>query len=517
MWDPFTPPDEEAIAPEQGALEMRGTADHSAPRTGNCSPVDSPGRDETAPHPELDTDLANCHRLVGLIRGRARYIAQRQAWLHWDGTCWAPDLKLEVRELAKRVPDIIRAEAMAAKDKDAREALMKWARSTEDKRRLDAMIVLAQSDPEIVVSVSDLDRNPWLLNVQNGTLCLKTGLLRPHDPCDLLNRKSPVAFEAAAPCRRWRRFLLEIMRGNRELVRFLRRMIGYSLTGDTSERALFIFHGEGKNGKSVLVTVLQKLLGNYALKIQARTLLERRSGSEAYEIADLPGIRFAYASESNPGQHLDAALVKELTGGVEEIAARSPYEKVFRFKPDFKLVISTNHKPQVPSGDQAAWDRLRLIPFLERFGTESRPEDKGLLAQLEEELPGILAWALQGCLEWQKVGLKEPDQVKAATDEYRGEMDAVGAFVADKCTVVPGLRVNASTLYEAFVSWAKANNERPSGRKEFVAELEKRGHTRKKCNNLYWEGIGLSSPETDEPGDRGQDQYGRMGVTGCPF
>jgi P4 family phage/plasmid primase-like protien len=457
-----------------------------------------------------DTDTRNAFRLVERVHGYAHYVAEWRDWIVWDGKRWVRDSLLQVMEFAKETAREIYHDAAAEKRKEDGEKLAKWAKTSNEKKRLEAMIALARSDSRIVMSVAQLDCDPWLLNAQNGTIDLKTGRLREHGCDDLITKLAPVKYDSSGKCRRWKRFLLEIMGGNRNLVRFLRRAVGYCLTGDAKERVLFVLHGLGRNGKSVFLMVIRKLLGDYALKIKARTLLIKRNESDSYEVADLKGIRFAYASESTEGERLDEALIKELTGG-EEISARNPYEKNFRFFPEFKLWLGTNHKPEIRGTDKAIWDRVRLVPFRVRFGTPDRPENKKLLEELLEELPGILNWALQGCLEWKQIGLGESQEVETATESYREEMDSLADFIESECVLSDGIQVNATALYGSYINWAKKNQEEPLKRKAFASRMEGRGFTKKKSSLSFWVGIGLSSHGSLESKEA---KDGSVGVNG---
>jgi putative DNA primase/helicase len=281
--------------------------------------------------------------------------------------------------------------------------------------RLKAMWTLAKAD--LAVSPEELDTDPMLLNVENGTLDLRNGSLRPHMPEDLITKLAPVEFDVTAESPTFDRFLKQIL-VDKELIAFVQRYLGYSLTGSTKERTMAVLHGVGKNGKSTLVELFQDLLGDYSAVANPNTLMQQKHGDATvqYQLAELTGARFVGISETKRDVKLEESVVKQITGN-DTISARSPYGKPFGYRPQFKIWMSTNHKPEIPEGSEAIWDRMRLIPFNKRF--EGSKADTDLPDKLRAELPGVLAWAVMGCVEWYQHGLGSAAAVDRATAAYR--------------------------------------------------------------------------------------------------
>jgi putative DNA primase/helicase len=376
------------------------------------------------------------------------------------------------------------------------------------------MLVMAQSEPGIPVAPDELDRDPWLLTVENGTIDLRTGVLRPHDRADLITKLAPVAFDPAASCPRWLDFLDAVFAGDAALIDFVQRAIGSSLTGITRDRAVFVLFGGGRNGKTTLLEVLRAVLGpEFAVRVPTETLLARRGdGGVPNDVARLRGARFVTAAEAEEGRRLDESKVKELTGG-DTLTARFMRSEWFEFLPRFKLWVCTNHKPVIRGTDRAIWDRIRLIPFGVRFwdpaqGETGPPElraDPFLREALMAEIPGILAWAVRGCVDWQRSGLGAPEAVRGATEGYRSEMDTVGRFIADICLVNGGCRATAKDLYGSYVAWCEENGEKPMTQKAMGLRLAERGFDSARIGNPQarcWLGIGLRSELAEGDGGR---------------
>jgi len=439
------------------------------------------------------SDLGNARRMVNLHGRDLHYCYAWNKFLVWDGRRWQLNNTGEAERRAKSTVNSIYTEAAYATDDEARKALARHALKSESDTRLKALLSQVQSEPSVPVTPDELDSNTFFLTVRNGTLNLRTGQLLPHRRFDLITKLAPVEFNSNATCPIWETFLKTIMAGKVGLISFLRRAVGYSLTGDTSERAMFIMYGSGANGKSTTLETLRTLLGDYATRTPTETLLAKRENSIPNDVAKLKGARFVSASETEEGKRLAEAQIKDLTGG-DTISARFMRAEWFDFKPECKVWLSTNHKPVVRGTDRAIWDRLKLIPFDVRI-PESQ-QDKKLLAKLQSELPGILAWAVRGCLEWQSEGLGVPDEVKSATEAYRSEMDVLAAFISDCCTLDTNLYAQATTLYQAYKRWCEDNGERPKSQRFFGANLAERNFDRRRSGekgSYVWYGIGLNN------------------------
>jgi putative DNA primase/helicase len=288
---------------------------------------------------------------------------------------------------AKQTALAIYSEAANEADDERRKALAKHAVNGERAERLAAMVKLAASEPGIPVLPDELDRDPWLLNVENGTLDLRTGKLRRHDPADLLTKLAPVEFRPEARCPLFFSFLDRIMAGNVSLIEFLQRTLGYTLTGTTRERCLWMFWGGGDNGKSTLLETIAAVLGDYAATAPPRTLMAKRDEGIPNDVARLKGSRFVAAVETAESRRLDVELVKRMTGGVDKLPARFMRGEWFDFQPNFKLFIATNHKPVVKDTTESIWRRIKLVPFAVTI--LQAEQDKTLPEKLRTELPGV--------------------------------------------------------------------------------------------------------------------------------
>jgi putative DNA primase/helicase len=426
------------------------------------------------PEPVQLTDAGNAELFAFLNCNNVRYSHTSRKWLIWDGSRWGRDQTGEIQRFARTALRLLWGHASAVQDDDRRRKLMQHALKSEYEGRIRAMITLAQSERGIALTDAALDTDPWLLNVQNGTLNLKTGSLQAHRREDLITKIAPVKFDSTATCPRWEEFLQSVTNNDIDQITFLQKAIGYSLTGSVSEQVIFILYGTGANGKSTFINVIHRILGSdYALPTPTETLLEKRNGGIPNDLARLKGARFVSAVESECDRKLAEALVKQLTGG-DKITARHLYAEWFDFEPTFKLFLAVNHKPSIKGSDYAIWRRIRLIPFTVTIPPES--QDKHLIEKLVVELPGILRWAVEGCIMWQAEGLKPSASVRAATEEYRFEMDFIGDFIRERCdTSDTQAQESFSALYENFTAWAKLVDEtRCVTRKEFADGLSQR-------------------------------------------
>jgi putative DNA primase/helicase len=454
------------------------------------------GKNKRKTHPDLPkrefklTDLGNAERLVYHFGDRIRYCHAWKKWLIWKGTRWEVDQTGQIHQLAKKVVRRIYREVQDfGLNASKRQEIAKHAAASEYERRLAAMIALAQS--EVSITPDMLNGYPWLLNCQNGTIDLRTGRLLPHRMEDFITRLAPVDFEPDARCHRWLEFLDRIMDGNHQLIDFLQRAVGYALTGETSEQCLFIFWGGGANGKSTFLQAMSHVLGDYAMSTPTETLLVKRRGAIPNDVARLKGARFVVACEADAENRLAESLIKQMTGG-DTISARFLHQEWFEFEPTHKVFFGTNHKPVIKGTDYAIWRRIRLVPFTITIPEEER--DKSLPEKLKDEAAGILAWAVQGCLAWQRRGLGAPEEVKEATDSYREEMDVLGEFLKDRCRVSTDAKVSSKDLFEAYSAWCEANGQEPVGQRAFVSTLKEKGFKRSRVGHVGvrgWIGVEL--------------------------
>ncbi|MBT9156640.1 MAG: hypothetical protein DDT37_01628 [Firmicutes bacterium] len=441
------------------------------------------------------SDYGNAERLTAQHGEDIRYCWPWQRWLIWDGTRWAQDATGAIISRAKGSIRSAYAEAGHITGDDVRKQFLAHVLRSESRDRLAAMAALAASEPGIPVQPEDIDTDPWLLTVGNGTLDLRTGNLRPHRRQDLISKKTAVEYDPAAKCPRWARFLHEIMDSNQSLVDFLQRAVGVSLTGDVSEHALYILHGTGRNGKTTFLEVLGALLGEYATTAPPDLLMAKPTAQHPTELTALFGARFVASSESSRGGQLAEPLVKQLTGG-DKITARRMREDFWTFAPTHKLWLATNHPPRVRGTDLAIWSRLKIIPFTRRFLGTAR--DPRLKETLRTELQGILTWAVAGCLAWQAQGLSIPAEVDTATAAHRTQQDILAPFLADQCRSSKTYRVAAADLYQAYTAFCLAGGDRPLAGKTFGQALAERGYLPHKgsAGRRYWLGLELiGSPD----------------------
>ena len=456
------------------------------------------------------THLANSYRIRHYFKGRIWY-ALGVGWILWAGKFWRPDPTNEgsiatgfVDSLSRRIAveaSAITRRASEESDGDRRKALMtqadallKWAVQSENERTIVAGLKLTKH--ALLIEYNTLNANPWLFNCQNGTVDLRTGTLRPHDPTDLITFLSPVAFDAAATCPTWLRFLAEVFAEDLDMVAFIQRAVGWSLTGVVKERALFFLYGDtGKNGKTTMVETIMKLVGNcgessygYGRKVGADTFMKSRNSEDNQrKAATLAGPRFVCTSEVDEEHRLNEQLIKDITGG-DTLEGRRLYQEAFTFKPQFKPWMYGNHKPEIRGTDDAIWSRVRLVPFEVSFKGR---EDLELADKLEAELSGIFNWAIQGCLDWQRHGLQPPAKVKAATQAYRDEMDVFGPFIAECCVIHRNAEVRANELWNAYKAWCAENGVKEQSQHKLGKYLNAKGTHIERSNGIKRIGIGL--------------------------
>lgn len=397
--------------------------------------------------PYRGTDEANAALFLAMHGADVRYCPPWDKWLLWTGSHWRIDDLMDVAQLAGDMPRELYRKAGESIDTARRRTIAGLARALESRRKQSDLLAAARC--RVVVSHTDLDKGRFLLNASNGTIDLSTGTLRPHARLDLLTHDTEIPYspDTAAPL--WERFLFEIFAGDTDLIRFVQRAVGYSLTGDVREQVLLICHGNGSNGKSVFLNIVRKLLGKLALQAAPDLLMADRHRRHPTEQADLFGKRLVVCQETAEGRRFNESLVKQLTGG-DAITARRMFEDNWTFEPTHKLWLATNHRPEIRGTDHAIWRRIRLIPFNVQFSDDGdHRKDPDMEAKLTAELPRIMAWGVRGCLDRQREGLRAPEAVKAATAGYQADMDVLSAFLSDCCLIRSTATVRASSLYRA--------------------------------------------------------------------
>jgi putative DNA primase/helicase len=453
-----------------------------------------PGPVSTNGHKNL-TDLGNAERLVDLHGDKLRFNYERGLWLIFTGKRWEWDTGGKIVKLAKETARSIYHEAGDEPDKENRDALVKHAKATESNQRIKGMIELARS--ELAIKIEDLNRDQWLLNVNNGTIDLHTGELKPHDPADYQTYLIPIDYEPGVASKLWHDFLYRIFDDNEGLITYVKKSLGYCLTGSQEEQALWFLHGPGSNGKTTLTGIIIDILGDYAIEVDPLAFVAdknaRTGPNEA--IASLYNKRFSAATEVKTGMTLDVAILKRMTGG-EQLRNERKFEHGFNFKPTHKLWLSGNHEPRITDTTNSIWNRLKYVPF--RVTIDEKERIKGLREKIVRgNSPAILSWLVEGCLLWQSEGLGEPPEVREAIQAYRESQDILHDFLTECCLLKNSESIPVADLYREYKTWTEKNDVKPVGKTTFNSRLKEKGLNtdRGTGNQLYWWGIRLLTDE----------------------
>jgi putative DNA primase/helicase len=422
--------------------------------------------------------------------GTLRYCHHSRAWFEWNGVRWRRDETARAFQYSRRLGREHSAGRNPAEIRQARKVA--FASGVER---------FAMSDEAFAVTSEVWDQDLYLLGTPDGTVDLRTGNLRPAESSDGITKLTAVGPAFGVPCPRWLAFLDEATGGDAELIRFLRQWCGYSLTGDTREHAFVFMYGEGGNGKSVFLSTLTGIAGDYARVASMQAFTASKNDRHLTEIASLQGARIVTASETEHGKAWAEARLKSLTGG-DTISARFVKKDAFEFVPQLKLTVVGNHKPKLQNVDEAMRRRLSIVPFTRK---PANP-DPMLERKLREEWPAILAWMIEGCLNWQANGLVRPDGVKAATTEYFETQDMFGQWLTEECDLEPGndhKRETSAALYSSWSTFAKAAGEEAGSRVEFNDRLGSKGAVSRKGTGgrREYRGIRLQ-PKADRFADR---------------
>lgn len=470
------------------------------------------GSAQDEPEAKLYTldDMGNAKRFIDMFGEDFRYNYTDKVFLYWDGCRWAADLSGAVERSADVSVEAMSAEAdwyESSGDEDAAKAFRKHIKASRSNKSKTNMLKEIQHNMPIMPF--QLDKHKMAFNVPNGTLSLKSGQLVPAKRDYFITKFSPVEFPVwcntelttdssgdilhqtdNADCALWQKFLDDIFGGDKELIRYIQKAVGYSMTGDTSEQCVFFLYGTGRNGKSTFLDVLREIFGDYVSNIQPETIMVKNSMGNGInsDIARLKGARMVTTVEPNEGVRLNEGLIKQLTGD-DAVTARKLYGNEFEFKPEFKLWMATNHKPIIRGTDDGIWRRIHMIPFTVQIPIDK--VDRQLKSKLEREYPAILRWAVEGCLLWQREGLKQPRAVLDMTREYRREMDVISGFLDDRCEVGEGFSAKSSELYAAYSAWCEANTEFKMSNTKFSVEMDKRFGKTKQRDGMYFSGVRL--------------------------
>lgn len=478
--------------------------------------IEKPLNQKKAPEPDRETntgiefqrctDFGNAERFLIRYANTVVFCNQNSSWYLWDKKgFWNKDSLGSIRELVKKVFLSIYNEIEVQETTEARAAVAKWALMCEKPEHINACLNVAQSDPRVVVTMDKFDTDKHLFNLQNGTYDLQNHLFLPHDKENFITRQVSYNYDPSAQCPNFLIFLNRIFQSRKDkenIINYLQKALGYSLTGEISQQMIFLLHGSGSNGKSTLLETQRMVMGDYGTTIDSGSLTTKKNDSVRNDIARLPNIRFVVASENAKGTIIDEELIKKLTGG-DEVTARFLFQEEFTFYPQLKLWWAFNHPPGVRDLTHSLMRRLKLIPFEERIPDTERIDQSVLLDIYRSELPGIFNWELEGLKKYQKEGLKDIPAISNAVKEFKEEQDRLHDWILTTCYIperddklkqVLGSDVvtSASVLCKSYNMWAENNNEKPMSQRKFSMELMERGYKRTHMNtgNVF-HGIGI--------------------------
>lgn len=435
------------------------------------------------------TDAGNADRFVNMFGSDIRYSNVHKKWYIWNGKFWEQDEGTIISYAIACVRNIIN-EANLLPDGDRRRELIKHSLRSEAAGRLRAIVEIASNYTQLKITPDEMDANPWLLNCENGTLNLKTGRLQPFNSADFMTKCCKTKYDPNCPTPLWDSLMEKITNGDEEMKKYIQKAFGYALTGDISEQCIFILYGTGSNGKSTMLNVFSELMSGYAQSTKSETFMEKKNESVNNDIARLNGARFVTAIEMQENKRMSEELIKSMTGG-DKLVTRFLYGEFFEYLPQFKVFLAANHKPVIRDTTNSIWRRIKLIQFTNTFTEQER--DKNFSAKImANELPGILAWAVKGCLLWQQEGLRTPDEVARATAAYRTEMDAFTNFFTECCVDDPEGRVSNKMLRAKYDEWSKENGEYALSQRPFSQKLIERGYQKKNSSGngaIEWYGF----------------------------
>ncbi|MFZ8765662.1 phage/plasmid primase, P4 family [Enterococcus diestrammenae] len=440
-------------------------------------------------------DTGNAERFLDIFGSLSKYSYVNKCWYFYNGKNWEQDNIGAVRKWIDQTIEIFKQEPVNVPKSTSEDELKKYLEAKEkhlkrSRNNAGKEAMMREIKHNVAVLPEEFDGEDMLFNAQNGYVDLASGTLNNHDITKMFTRISNAEYTDKVDCPRWELFLEQIFDGDRELIRYIQKAVGYSLTASTKEQVMFILYGNGRNGKSVFLDIVSEIMGTYAKSMQADSLMVKKGGSGGHneDIARLDGARMVTSSEPNEGVRLDEGLIKQLTGG-DSVSASFKGGHVFDYKPKYKLWLATNHKPIIRGNDDGIWRRLPLIPFTVQIPLDK--VDKNLTEKLRIELPGIFNWAVEGCLMWQREGLKPPAGIQQATMEYRKEMDVIGGFIEECCTTGPGYAIGATDLFKAYDKWARDMNEHPFSQTVFGKKIADRYEKKKSDGRMRYVGIDL--------------------------
>jgi putative DNA primase/helicase len=439
------------------------------------------------------TDAGNGEAMALLFEDHLKFNHTNGNWLIWNRHFWSVDKRCYATQMAKFMARQRQTAAVEIEDIEKRKYFMKWALRSESHSKINATLKLASSEPKISTTIDDHDQDPMLFACSNGVIDLRTGEIRDGKPEDMISIWTPIEYELNAVARRWEQFLDEVFSSDKDLIAYIKRCIGYSMTGCTREQCLFLLYGTGENGKSVFSGVLHNIFGDYAANTPFSTFLSSQFDASRIpnDLAALANKRLVTASEVKERSKINEERIKSVTG-CDPISARFLHQEYFTYVPKFKIWLAVNHKPRVDDTSHAFWRRIQVVPFERRFREAER--DKDLSDKLASEYSGILNWAIEGCLDWQKHGLDSPEKVRNATQNYRDEADVLRTFLKERTTISPEAKVGASELYGSYREWCEESGEKAMTRTMFGRRISSMGFQKKQhgpSRRITYFGLGL--------------------------
>lgn len=434
------------------------------------------------------TELGNAERFADQHGEMCRFVTAWNKWLLYDGKRWQVGADERVRRLAQDTAKSLYLDAAKAQDQDVAAKLAKWAGTSCKSSSITAM--LKEASALLAIEPEKLDSDPWLFNSNNCTINLKTGFVQKHNKDDFITKIILIDFlqEATAPI--FKNVLNACL--DADVVEFVQQYFGYCITGSQKEQCLSIWHGTGQNGKSTILNIVSTAFGDYAQTTRPETLMVKYNNQNTSDLAKLKGARLVIAAEGEDGNRLAESAIKQMTGG-EKIQARALYADWFEYVPEFKIVLCTNHKPVIRGTDYAIWRRIRLIPF--SVTIPESEQDKDLPEKLQNELPGILKWIVEGAAKWLSYGLQTPEKVKMATQNYQTEQNVIRNFLDCQCLERPDVSANATDLFQEFEKWRVEEGHRKITQTKFGRMLSELGFekSRNSVGRMIYPGIGLNS------------------------
>lgn len=447
-------------------------------------------------------DTGNADRFTDIFKDRVLYSYTNKGWYIYDGKRWLFDTLGRINDYFEQSIEVMKKQGMTTNvpmlENETSEDYQKRLKAirtayekhlTYSRSNRGTVAGVKQSMHKNSVDISEFDGNDMLINLENSIYDMVSGINIPHDATLKFTKKANVSYDESKKCPRWEQFLREIFNDDKDLIKWIQKALGYSLTGKTSEQVMFILNGNGRNGKSVFLDVVSHIFGDYRTNIQPDSLMVKNSQGANSDIARLKGARFVTTVESNDGMRFNEGLVKQLTGG-DTVTARFLHANEFEFTPKFKVWMATNHRPIIRGTDKGIWRRIRLIPFEREFTEEE--VDLDLTSKLLAESDGILQWMLKGLEMWQKERLGMCEKILMANKEYRQEMDVVSTFIEECVNNSLGKEVKAAELYQHYKNYCSQNGFFVLTSTKFGRELDNKGYVKiRKTNGNFYQNIAI--------------------------